>query len=77
MYGEAPRLYTIYKFENSMYMLAKAGLMRGLVCLNHDGLLQKAGCPQEGVVEVYGSWFDPANPEVGSHRGKSILVLYP
>ena len=45
-------------------MLAKAGLVRGLVCLNHDGLLQKAGCPQEGVVEVYGSWFDPANPEV-------------
>ena len=49
--------------------------MRGLVCLNHDGLLQKAGCPQEGVVEVYGSWFDPANPEVGSYSGQSIVSL--
>ena len=33
-----------------------------MVCLNHDGLLQKAGCPQEAVLEVQGSWFDPANP---------------
>ena len=48
--------------------------MRGLVCLNHDGLLQKAGCPQEGVVELYGSWFDPANPEVGSYSGGQSIV---
>ena len=52
----------------------QAGLVRGLVCLNHDGLLQKAGCPQEGVVELYGSWFDPANPEVGSYSGGQSIV---
>ena len=38
--------------------------MKKFVCLNHDGLLQKAGYPQEAVVEVFGSWFDPSNPVV-------------
>ena len=38
--------------------------MSDVVCLNPDGLLQKAGCPQEAVNEVYGSWFDPSNPVV-------------
>ena len=42
--------------------MSQEGLIDGVVCLNHDGLLQKAGCPQEAVLEVHGSWFDPANP---------------
>ena len=32
---------------------------------NYDGLAQKAGCPQEKVAELHGSWFDPANPVLG------------
>ena len=31
---------------------------------NHDGLPQKAGWPQEDIVEIHGSWFDPSNPVV-------------
>ena len=27
-----------------------------------DGLAQKAGCAQEAVLEVAGSWYDPCNP---------------
>ena len=42
--------------------LYKEGFIDGVVCLNYDGLLQKAGCPQEAVHEVHGSWFDPTNP---------------
>ena len=42
--------------------MSQEGLIDGVVCLSHDGLLQKAGCPQEAVLEVHGSWFDPANP---------------
>ena len=42
--------------------MSQGGLIEGVVCLNYDGLLQKAGCPQEAVHEVHGSWFDPANP---------------
>ena len=41
-------------------------LAQEVVYLNPDGLLQKAGCPQEKVNEVYGSWFDPSNPPVRS-----------
>ena len=40
--------------------------MKKILTVNHDGLLQKAGCTQDGVVELYGSWFDPANPPVKS-----------
>ena len=42
--------------------MSQEGLIDGVVCLNHDGLLQKAGCPQERLLEVAGSWFDPCNP---------------
>jgi len=33
-----------------------------IVQQNHDGLLQKAGVPQELINEIHGSWFDPGNP---------------
>jgi hypothetical protein len=44
--------------------MAKAGLLWRVVQQNHDGLLQKAGVPQELVNEIHGSWFDPGNPVV-------------
>lgn len=49
--------------------LALAGLRaRGLVHTwiqqNHDGLPQKAGWPQEDLIEIHGSWYDPSNPVV-------------
>ena len=44
--------------------LVKKGLIDDWVQLNHDGLAQKAGCPQEKVHEVHGSWYDPSNPVV-------------
>jgi NAD-dependent SIR2 family protein deacetylase len=31
---------------------------------NHDGLPQKAGCPQYLLNEIHGAWFDPSNPVV-------------
>ena len=50
----------------------RAGLVQDWVQLNYDGLAQKAGCPQEAVLEVgpallpqvHGSWYDPSNPVV-------------
>ena len=41
-----------------------AGLVSDWVQQNHDGLPQKAGYPQEDVIEVHGSWYDPANPVI-------------
>lgn len=55
-------LETGLAWQSHNYALCQEGLIDGVVCLNHDGLLQKAGCPQEAVHEVHGSWFDPANP---------------
>ena len=40
------------------------GLVQEWVQQNHDGLPQKAGCPQEVLNEIHGSWFDPSNPVV-------------
>jgi NAD-dependent SIR2 family protein deacetylase len=45
-------------------LLSGAGLVHTWVQLNYDGLAQKAGCPQEALLEVHGSWFDPSNPVV-------------
>ena len=42
--------------------LVRAGLVQSWVTLSCDGLAQKAGCPQERLVEVHGSWYDPTNP---------------
>ena len=44
--------------------------MKTVINLSCDGLLQKAGYPQEGIIEMYGSWFDPSNPVV--KQGGSI-----
>ena len=48
--------------------LVHKGLIAEWVQLNHDGLAQKAGCPQEKVNEIHGSWYDPSNP-VLMHSG--------
>ena len=42
--------------------LISCGLADSWIQTCHDGLAQKAGCPQEGLLEVAGSWFDPCNP---------------
>ena len=44
--------------------LVNKGLVQEWVQQNHDGLPQKAGCPQEVLNEIHGSWFDPSNPVV-------------
>jgi len=44
--------------------LARAGFIHEWIQQNHDGLLQKAGFPQEKINEVHGSWYDPSNPVV-------------
>merc|ERR1711968_283978 len=44
--------------------MERKGLLHGWVQQNHDGLPQKAGCPQEKLNEIHGAWFDPSNPVV-------------
>jgi len=44
--------------------LQKKGLIHSWIQQNHDGLPQKAGYPQEDIVEIHGSWYDPSNPVV-------------
>merc|ERR1719481_635885 len=44
--------------------LQEAGLVHSWIQQNHDGLPQKAGYPQEDIVEIHGSWYDPSNPVV-------------
>jgi len=41
-----------------------AGHVKRWIQQNHDGLPQKAGCPQHAINEIHGAWFDPANPVV-------------
>ena len=50
--------------HRALTQLRRAGLVRDWIQQNHDGLPQKAGYPQEDVVEVHGSWYDPSNPVV-------------
>ena len=52
-----------------MSALVKAGAIHHWVQQNHDGLAQKAGCPQEAITEIHGSWFDPSNPVVSVKQG--------
>jgi NAD-dependent SIR2 family protein deacetylase len=42
--------------------MVRAGMIHSWIQQNHDGLPQKAGCPQEAINEIHGSWFDPSNP---------------
>jgi len=44
--------------------LERAGYLKYWIQQNHDGLPQKAGCPQEKINEIHGAWFDPSNPVV-------------
>lgn len=44
--------------------LGQQDLIQGWVQQNHDGLPQKAGCPQHKINEIHGSWYDPSNPVV-------------
>ena len=44
--------------------LRAQGLVHTWIQQNHDGLPQKAGWPQEDLIEVHGSWYDPSNPVV-------------
>ena len=44
--------------------LKEKGLIHTWIQQNHDGLPQKAGYPQEDIVEIHGSWYDPSNPVV-------------
>ena len=48
----------------TLSMLVHKGYVQSWVQQNHDGLPQKAGCPQEALIEIHGSWFDPSNPVV-------------
>jgi hypothetical protein len=43
--------------HRALAALRAAGLL-------HDGLPQKAGYPQEDIIEIHGSWYDPSNPVV-------------
>merc|ERR1712216_1096849 len=45
-------------------LLGRENLVHSWVQQNHDGLPQKAGCPQEKINEIHGSWYDPGNPVV-------------
>ena len=44
--------------------LKEKGLVHTWIQQNHDGLPQKAGWPQEDIIEIHGSWYDPSNPVV-------------
>lgn len=59
----------------------KGGRRRLLHCCvnqNHDGLIQKAGFPQERMLDIHGSCYDPSNPIVvaeGYLRGDLLEEL--
>ena len=50
--------------HRALVALKERGLVHTWIQQNHDGLPQKAGWPQEDIVEIHGSWFDPSNPVV-------------
>ena len=50
--------------HRALAALKERGLVTTWIQQNHDGLPQKAGWPQEDIVEIHGSWFDPSNPVV-------------
>ena len=56
--------------HSALASLVERRLFACWVQLCPDGLAQKAGCSQEFLLEVHGSWYDPANPVV---RGKGRL----
>ena len=48
----------------ALAVLRAQGLVHAWIQQNHDGLPQKAGWPQENLIEIHGSWYDPSNPVV-------------
>jgi len=50
--------------HRALAALQAEGLVDSWIQQNHDGLPQKAGYPQEDIVEIHGSWYDPSNPVV-------------
>ena len=50
--------------HRALVALKERGILHTWIQQNHDGLPQKAGWPQEDIVEIHGSWFDPSNPVV-------------
>jgi NAD-dependent SIR2 family protein deacetylase len=52
--------------------LHKHGFVKRLFNQNHDGLLQKAGLPQDAVNEIHGAFFDPSNPG-GFHLREDLV----
>merc|ERR1712168_1669481 len=50
--------------HRALAALQAEGLVHYWIQQNHDGLPQKAGYPQEDIVEIHGSWYDPSNPVV-------------
>ena len=56
--------------HTALASLVQRRLVTTWVQLTPHGLAQKAGCPQQFLNEVYGSWYDPSNPVL---RGKGRL----
>jgi len=59
--ASAKPTYTHYAIAN----LGKHGYLKRHINQNHDGLVQKAGMPEEKCNEIHGAWFENiANPVV-------------
>lgn len=56
--------------------LHKQGLVKRVFNQNHDGLLQKAGLPQDAVNEIHGAFFDPSNPGGFELRGDLVEDMF-
>ena len=61
--------------HSGLASLVERRIFSSWVQLCPDGLAQKASCSQEFLLEVHGSWYDPANPVVRS-KGRLRADLY-
>ena len=50
-----------HRYVLALAALKEKGLIHTWIQQNHDGLPQKAGYPQEDIVEIHRSWYDPSN----------------
>mmetsp|Transcript_37766 Transcript_37766/g.48148 ORF Transcript_37766/g.48148 Transcript_37766/m.48148 type:complete len:397 (-) Transcript_37766:40-1230(-) len=50
--------------HHALVSLMQGNLIQYWIQQNHDGLPQKAGCPQHLLNEIHGAWYDPSNPVV-------------
>lgn len=62
--------------HRALAALRDKGLIQEWVQQNHDGLPQKAGFPQQDIIEIHGSWYDPSNPVV-CYDGMLKRSLFP